>query len=126
MQDALRQLERKVQMEGATKENLRAFWRLVSRTKLQKQVADDVFERIIGLRDRLFEEKYPHFLSLWQGLTFTAVGTLFGAVLIWYALQSINAPVFLVASLLMLVGTHSWGHWIAGKIVGVNYEYFYL
>lgn len=126
MQDALRQLERKVQVEEATKENLRAFWRVVNRIKLQRQVVEDVFERIIRLRDKLFEEKYPRFLSLWQGLTLTAVGTLFGAILVWYALQSINALVFLVASLLMLIGTHSWGHWIAGKLVGVNYEYFYL
>jgi hypothetical protein len=126
MQDALQQLERKVQVEGATEENLRAFWRVVNRIKLERRVTDDVLERIVRLRDRVFEEKYPRFLSLRQGLTLAAVGTLFGAVLIWYALQSINAPVFLVASLLMLIGTHPWGHWIAGKIVGVNYEYFYL
>ncbi|MFQ5836673.1 MAG: hypothetical protein ACE5HG_02355, partial [Candidatus Bathyarchaeia archaeon] len=119
MQDALRELERKVEIEGATEENLRAFWKLVNRLKLQEQVSNDAFNRIIKVRDRLFNEKYPPLLSLWQGLTLTAAATFVGVILAWYALQSVDTLAFLAASFLMLAGTHSWGHWIAGKLVGV-------
>jgi hypothetical protein len=126
MKEALEQLERKVETEGVTDANLKAFWRLVTQAKLQKQMSDDEFKRIIELRDKLFEKKYPRFLSLWQGLTLTAISVIIGGFLVWYALQSSNMFFFLVASFLILTGTHPWGHWIAGKLVRVNYEYFFL
>ncbi len=126
MKKALEQLERKVEAEGVTDANLKAFWRLVTRAKMQKEISDDELKRIIELRDKIFEKKYPRFLSLWQGLALTGIGAISGAFLVLYALQSVNVFVFLVASLLLLAGMHPWGHWIAGKLVGVNYEYFYL
>lgn len=126
MKKALEQLERKVETEGATDANLKAFWRVVTLAKKQKQITDDELKRIIELRDKIFEKKYPPFLSLEQGLTLTAISAIFGTFLVLYALQSVNIFVFLVASLLLLAGTHPWGHWIAGKLVGVSYEYFYL
>jgi hypothetical protein len=126
IEEELQQLERKVKLEGATEENLRAFWRIINRIKLQSQVEDDVFEQVRGLRDKLFNERYPRFLSLRLGLTLTALATFFGATLIWYALHLVAPLVFIAGSFLMLAGTHSWGHWIAGKLVGIGYEYFYL
>lgn len=126
MKTLLETLERKIADEGVTDENLRAFWKLVTQAKLQEQMSDEEFKRIIDLRDKIFEKKYPRFLSLRQGLTITALSAVLGAFLALYALRLDSAFVFLVASFLMLSGTHPWGHWAAGKLVGVNYEYFYL
>ncbi len=61
-----------------------------------------------------------------QGLVLNALSVVFGVVLVSYAYQSANVFVFLVGSFLLLAGTHPWGHWIAGKLVGVNFEFFYL
>jgi len=126
MKTSLELLERKIEDEGVTEENLRSFWKLVTQAKMQRQISDEELKRIINLRDRIFEKKFPQFLSLWQGLAFTALSVVIGTFLVLYALRSLNVIVFLIASFLMLTGTHPWGHWIVGKLVGVNYEYFYL
>ncbi len=126
MKEALEQLEKKIEKEGMTDANLKAFWRLVTKAKMQKQLSDEELKQIIELRDAVFEKKYPRFLSLPQGLVLNAISAVFGAFIVSYALQSGNIFVFLFGSFLLLAGTHPWGHWIAGKLVGVNYEYFYL
>lgn len=126
MEDTLRELEQKIETEGATEANLREFWKLVNRAKLEKQLSQDALDRIVKLRDTLFNKLYPPLFSLKRGLALTAVATLVGAVLIWYALQSDQLLFFLIGSAFLMVGTHPWGHWIAGKWVGVNHEYFYL
>lgn len=126
MENMLRKLEQNVKTKGATEANLREFWKLVNRAKLEKQISEETLNRIVTLRDTLFNELYPPFFSLRQGLGLTAVATFVGAVLIWYALQLDQLLFFLIGSVFLMVGTHPWGHWIAGKFVRVNYEYFYL
>jgi len=126
MEDMLRELEQKIETEGATKASLRQFWKLADRAKMKKQISQDDLDRIVRLRDTLFGKFYPPFLTLRQGLALTAVATLVGAVLIWYGLQSDQLLLFLTGSAFLMVGTHPWGHWMAGKSVGVNFEYFYL
>jgi len=126
MEDMLRELEQKIETEGATEANLREFWKLVNRAKLEKQLSEDTLDRIVGIRDTVFNNLYPPLFSMRQGLVLTAIATLIGAVLVWYALQFNQLLFFLVGSALLMVGTHPWGHWFAGKLVGVHYEYFYL
>jgi len=126
METLLRELEKKMKTEGATKANLREFWKLVNHAKLEKQVSDDTLDRINRLRGVLFNEFYPSLLSLRQGLALAAAATLLGAALIWYSLRYDKLLFFLIGVALVMVGTHPLGHWIAGKLVRVNYEYFYL
>lgn len=126
MESVVEKLEQKVKSEGVTEANLREFWKLVNRVKLEEQIPERILNRIIILRDEFFRELCPPLFSLRKGLALTATAMFAGAVLIWNALQSSQPLFFLTGSALMLVGTHPWGHWVAGKIVGVSYEYFYL
>jgi len=126
MERKLRELEQRMEAEGPTTVQLREFWELVNRAKLEQQLSKDSLNRIVRLRDTLFNKFYPPLFSLRKGLGLTAVAMLVGAVLIWYALQSDQLLFFLIGSAFLMVGTHPWGHWMAGKWVGVNYEYFYL
>jgi len=126
MEDMLIELEQKIETEGATEANLRQFWKLVNRAKLESQISEDALDRIVRVRDTLFNKLYPPLFSLRQGLALTVIAALVGAALVWYALQFDQLLFFLMGSAFLMVGTHPWGHWVAGKFVRVGYEYFYL
>ncbi len=126
MESTVGKLEQKVKSEGLTEANLRKFWKLVNRAKLEEHLTENILDRIEMLHDVFFREFYPPLFSLRKGLALTAVAMLAGTLLIGNALQSSQPILFLAGSALVLLGTHPWGHWVVGKCVGVSYEYFYL
>lgn len=105
------------------------FWRAVGIVRKNPELAGRYGPRIADLDRRAFEAGVRLRVPAWIGLAVLAGGTVAGVVLLAVAGRFdgwLGIAVFLAGFGALIVSTHSLGHWVVGRALGMRFTHVFV
>ena len=106
------------------------FWKAVGAVRADPELASIWGHQISTIDRAAFEAGVKLRIPAWAGTCGLALGTLVGAAILAVAGRPestlVRTVLFFGAFGLLLVSTHSLAHWVAGRMVGIRFVYYFL
>jgi hypothetical protein len=127
------EIKHNLENEGDIQIEKKKFYKIVKDIKIHDIKSEEVLDIIQEIRMKLVDEWRPKQHSIFSGVLLWVSLMTFGSILIHfrdYPFLPLNSIVSIIISSIILffgwffinLGVHNLGHYIAGKLVGINYK----
>lgn len=125
---ALGEIEKKIEEKGYSIREL-GFWRLVEEIKKDPELIKKYAGRIGRIDQKIFRDRAPFTMNIGLGNLLEFLGVMVSlAILIWGT--AYRGPYFwappLIAALLLSTAVHPLAHYLAGKLAGIKFTFYFL